>query len=151
MEQVTIYTDGSASNIVPLPDRVGGYASVILLGDIEKIISGSDKPLTSQQAELMAVISALYIVYSEELAKDKDVVVISDSAYIVNCFLDKWWEMWKINGFTTVKNREYWEVLLELVFDRGMNVRFKKVKGHSGDNYNEMADKAAKEARLNHA
>lgn len=151
MEIISVYTDGSASNSVPIEHRIGGFAALVLIGEEERLVSGSSISLTSQQAELMAVILALLTIYDEDLALNAEVVVYSDSAYIVNCFLDKWWEMWKINGFSSIKNSEYWLVLLDLVFERGMKVRFKKVKGHSGDKFNELVDKAARKARLEHA
>ena len=41
----------------------------------------------------------------------------SDSAYMVNCFRDRWWERWERNGWLgagrkPVTNRDLWERLL---------------------------------------
>jgi len=41
-----------------------------------------------------------------------------------------------------VENQDLWVELLALI--RKLNVRFIKVKGHSGDRYNERADELAK-------
>lgn len=59
---------------------------------------------------------------------------------------------WKKNGWLNsnrqpVKNRDLWERLIELV-DK-FNVKILKVKGHSGDEYNERADKLAKDVLMN--
>lgn len=59
---------------------------------------------------------------------------------------------WKKNGWTTskgdaVKNRDLWEdfaTLYEAVKEANIDVVFKKVKGHSGNTFNEMADEVAR-------
>ena len=46
-----------------------------------------------------------------------------------------------------VKNRELWETYVEIRKTFPMlKVKFVKVKGHSGNKYNELVDKAAKKA-----
>ena len=49
--------------------------------------------------------------------------------------------MWKTNKSGTIAYKEYFDSIKDSV-----NVRFHKVKGHSGDKYNDMADELAKEA-----
>jgi ribonuclease HI len=73
-------------------------------------------------------------------------MLYSDSAYIVNAFQQHWVDNWQRNGWRTktkepVKNRELWEVLLDLC-DRHQ-VTFAKVKGHAGVHYNERVDELA--------
>jgi ribonuclease HI len=75
--------------------------------------------------------------------------VHSDSAYIVNCFLERWWERWERNGWKTaqkrsVANRDLWERILRQA--RRHDVVWHKVRGHAGDPLNERADVLAREA-----
>ena len=81
---------------------------------------------------------------------DGPLLVMSDSTYVVHCFRDGWWEKWLRKGWLNSKkepvaNRDIWEPLVELVQERG-NVDFRWVKGHSGDQWNDEADRLAVEA-----
>jgi len=74
-------------------------------------------------------------------------VVVSDSTYVVNCFRDGWWRGWLARGWTTsakkpVANRDLWEPLIDLVRERG-DVTFRWVKGHSGNQMNDLVDRLA--------
>src|SRR5262249_45928163 len=73
----------------------------------------------------------------------------SDSAYVVNCFRDKWYERWRRNGWKTaqkrpVENRDLWEALVDLA--ERHDVTWHKVAGHSGDPLNDRADRLARAA-----
>ena len=79
---------------------------------------------------------------------DGPVEVVSDSTYVVNCFRDRWYEGWKRRGWRNtnrkpVANRDLWEPLIQLYLDRASEVSFRWVKGHSGDEWNEIADQLA--------
>jgi len=70
--------------------------------------------------------------------------VVSDSTYVVNCFKDNWWRGWLKRGWKNsqkkpVANRDLWEPLIELYQVR--DVTFEWVKGHSGDEWNDVADR----------
>jgi ribonuclease HI len=74
-------------------------------------------------------------------------VVVSDSTYVVNCFRDRWWQGWLARGWVNsakkpVANRDLWEPLITEVNDRG-DVTFRWVKGHSGDEMNDLVDSLA--------
>jgi len=70
----------------------------------------------------------------------------SDSAYVVNAFVQGWLENWKSNGWKKqnkrVKNVELWQQLDNLV--NYHQVEFIKVKGHSDNKYNNECDKLAR-------
>jgi ribonuclease HI len=94
--------------------------------------------------EVTAVMRALQ-------ALEGPLLVMSDSTYVVNCFRDRWWEGWRRRGWRNtagkpVANRDLWEQLLALVLDSGRPVRFRWVKGHSGDAMNDRVDLLATEA-----
>ncbi|MEG0153616.1 MAG: RNase H family protein, partial [Cellulosilyticaceae bacterium] len=78
--------------------------------------------------------------------------VSSDSAYVVNAINRDWLTKWKLNGFKTtkqkdVKNSDLWlrlDKALRLANKLGTKVAVEKIKGHSGNTFNEMADEEAR-------
>lgn len=138
--QVTAYTDGACLGN-PGP---GGWATILFVRDREKELSGGEAQTTNQRMELRAAVEAL-----RALRRPCRVELFSDSAYLVNCFRDAWYERWLRNGWRTksgktVENRDLWEELLELT--RKHDVRFRKVAGHSGNPWNERCDRLARDA-----
>ena len=130
-----IYTDGACSGN-PGP---GGWAWVVPHGPYG---SGGEDYTTNQRMELMAVLAAVR-------SLEGPLEIVSDSTYVVNCFRDRWWEGWLRRGWVNsqkkpVANRDLWEPLIELCQER--DVSFRWVKGHSGDPWNEEADRLAVEA-----
>jgi ribonuclease HI len=75
--------------------------------------------------------------------------VVSDSTYVVNCFRDRWWEGWLARDWRNaqkkpVANRDLWEPLIAAYrADGGARLRFRWVKGHSGDPMNDLVDRLA--------
>lgn len=144
--QIIIYTDGSCSNNQE-EENSGGWGAVLMYKDHYKEIYGGEKNTTNNRMELTAVIKAL-----EELKTDKVPLAIhSDSAYVLNCFKSKWYENWRKNNWLNarkqpVENRDLWERLLDLAENKiGLDkIQWVKVKGHSGDKYNDIADALAK-------
>jgi ribonuclease HI len=101
--------------------------------------------------EIVATLRALEHFYEE----DVDVIVVSDSNYVVKCFQDRWWEGWLSRGWKNsqrqpVANRDLWEPLIALVRRRG-GVTFEWVKGHSGDPMNDLVDALAVEESRKHS
>ena len=73
----------------------------------------------------------------------------TDSAYVMNCFRDRWYEKWEKNGWLgagkkPVTNRDLWERLIAET--RRHEVVWNKVRGHSGDVMNERVDELARGA-----
>ena len=102
MEEVIIYTDGACSGN-PGP---GGWGSILMMGENKKEISGGKKDTTNNVMELTAVIEALKL-----LKRPCKVDLYSDSAYVVNAFLQNWILGWIKNGWRNsnkeeVKNKE---------------------------------------------
>ena len=98
--------------------------------------------------ELKAILKALQAAerkYGQDL-HTTEIVVYSDSAYSINIFKQGWYRNWLRNGWLNSKkqpvaNREIIELIIPY-FER-YNLSFVKVKGHSGDRYNEQADSLA--------
>lgn len=152
MVKINLYTDGACSK------GNGGWAYSNLTGGIKG--SGNERESTNNRMEIRAVIEAL---------KDPlipgwvDLVIVTDSAYVSNCFFDKWYENWRRMGWVIkgkgnqpVKNRELWEELLELIETRAGSVEWIHVRGHgkraTDDPMhvigNDIVDKMAVNARL---
>ena len=134
---ITVYTDGACSGN-PGP---GGWAWAVA-PDLDPSASGGARSTTNQRMELYAVIDALRTLTVREAGLD----VVSDSTYVVNCFRDRWWARWQQNGWRNAKkepvaNADLWRELVELV--NGNDVRFRWVKGHSGDPMNDAVDRLA--------
>ena len=140
MEKVIIYTDGACSGI-PGP---GGWGAILMYKENKKEISGGKKDTTNNVMELTAVIEALKL-----LKFPCKVKLYSDSAYVVNAFLQNWVINWQRNNWKTadkkeVKNKELWQELVELTNIH--DITFIKVKGHSDNEYNNRCDELARKA-----
>ena len=143
MDKVIIYTDGACSGN-PGP---GGWGAILIYNDSKKELSGGNSNTTNNIMEMTAVIEALKI-----LKRPCEVDLYSDSAYVVNAFLQNWvknWikNNWKTSGKEPVKNKEIWQELYELT--KIHNVKFIKVKGHSDNEYNNRCDELARAAISN--
>jgi ribonuclease HI len=133
---VVIYTDGACKG----NPGVGGWGAVLIWQGREKELYGYEAETTNNRMELMAVIKAL-----SELKRPCDVEVVTDSTYVLKGATE-WLKLWKNNGWKkdTVKNRALWEQL-DLLLSRH-HIKFKWVKGHSGDPLNERVDALANKA-----
>lgn len=143
MEKVIIYTDGACSGN-PGP---GGWGAILMYKENKKEISGGNKNTTNNVMELTAVIEGLKL-----LKYPCEVDLYSDSAYVVNAFLQGWIYNWVKNGWKTsgkepVKNKEIWQELYELT--KKHKVNFIKVKGHSDNEFNNRCDELARMAIKN--
>jgi ribonuclease HI len=92
--------------------------------------------------ELQAVLHAVTHLYGP-------IHIFSDSTYVVNCFRDRWWQGWERRGWKNsskkdVANQDLWKPLVA-AYKEG-DVHFTWVKGHSGDEWNEIADQLAVQA-----
>jgi len=134
--KIKLYTDGSAKGN---PGR-GGYGLVLISGKHYKEISQGFRYTTNNRMELLAVIVGL-----EHLKSKKcDVLVFSDSKYVVDSVEKKWVFQWFKKGFKGKKNADLWKRFL-LIYQKH-NVSFQWVKGHAGHPENEKCDQLAVEA-----
>ena len=139
MNEVTIYTDGACSGN---PGK-GGWGAILINAKETKYMSGSKQLTTNNQMELTATIEAL-----KAILKPSNIALYTDSQYVKNG-ITSWIFNWKKNGWKTankkpVANKDLW-IELEKYVDFH-SVSWFWVKGHSGDHYNEIADKLAVKA-----
>ena len=136
MKKVTIYTDGACSG----NPGAGGWGAILIYGEYKKEISGFESQTTNNRMELTAAIKAL-----EKLNEPCEVDLYSDSAYLVNAFLQGWIYSWAKNGWKRkdgeISNVELWQALYE--FNKTHKITFIKVKGHADNEFNNRCDKLA--------
>jgi len=137
MKKVEIYTDGACSGN-PGP---GGWGAVLVYGQHEKELSGGDSSTTNNRMELTAVIEALRL-----LKEPCQVVLTTDSRYVVDGITKGWAKGWRRNGWIKsdkkpALNPELGGALLDELEKH--QVEFVWVKGHAGHPYNERCDRLA--------
>jgi ribonuclease HI len=127
---ITIYTDGAAKGN-PGP---GGYGVVMLFNQHRKELAEGFRLTTNNRMELMAVIKGL------EAIKESgwNVMIFSDSKYVVDSVEKGWVFNWEKKYFKDKKNEDLWRQFLNVY--RRHKVRFTWVKGHAGNKENERCD-----------
>lgn len=135
-----IYTDGSCRG-----SKLGAYGIVVVEeGKPPQIETDTLEDTTNNVMELAAMLLALVHVNNSEIRKT--FTIYCDSEYVVHG-LTRWLPGWRARGYKTaagkaVKNVEVWKqlaLLYDIVRDR---VDIKWVRGHDGNKYNELIDKA---------
>lgn len=144
---ISIYTDGACANN---PGK-GGYGIVLMYEDKnhtmhQKKISKGFEMTTNNRMELLAVIDAL-----NYLKKPCKIKLYSDSKYVIDAINQKWldgWveKNWKLNTKNPVKNIDLWKRFLEA--QKPHEIEFIWVKGHDSNEFNNLCDKLAVEARM---
>ena len=139
MKKVEIYTDGSCK-VNPGP---GGWCSILVYNKREKVLFGGESNTTNNRMELTAVIKAL-----RALKEACEVVLTSDSKYVIDGLKNGWAESWRAKGWrkadkSPALNPDLWEQLLCEVSRH--TITYVWVKGHAGHEYNERCDKIAQE------
>lgn len=132
-EKLVIYTDG-ASRGNPGP---GGYGALLFWGNRCKELSQGYRRTTNNRMELMAVIAALKALTRKGL----NIVIHSDSSYVVNAIEKRWLQSWLRIDFRGKKNADLWKEYHQLSLAH--NIRFVWVKGHADNVYNNRCDELA--------
>lgn len=137
-DTIVIYTDGACSGN-PGP---GGWAWAVAPHGTPSA-TGGEGHTTNQRMEVMAAFDAVRT-YADD---PREILIVSDSNYVVKCFNDGWWKGWISRGWKNsqrqpVANRDLWEPFIDLVRARG-RVSFEWVKGHGGDPMNDLVDRLA--------
>jgi len=119
-----VYTDGSA---LGNPGE-GGWGFVAIIDEYTEFwIDGSEDNTTNNRMELNAVIEFL-----SYFPLEKEIIIYSDSLYVINCASGIW---------KRKKNIDLWNKYEKVLGNRP--IKWTKVKGHSGDRYNDIVDKLA--------
>ena len=136
--KVNVYTDGACSGN---PGK-GGYGIIMewVGKPYVKEFSEGFRLTTNNRMELLAVIVAL-----EQLKKEGiEVMIYSDSKYVVDSVEKGWVFNWLKKGFKDKKNADLWRRFLK-VFKKH-KVKFHWIRGHNEHPQNERCDHLAVKA-----
>lgn len=135
---IVLYTDGSALGN-PGP---GGYGLILewVGKNYRKEFSKGFRHTTNNRMELLAVIVGLELLKQPSL----NVLVVSDSKYVVDAIEKKWLLGWEKKNFKDKKNPDLWRRYLQI--SRQHQLRFQWVKGHNEHPQNERCDALAVQA-----
>ena len=129
-ERYTAYTDGGCRNLSVYGE--GGSAYVIIHeGEVVKKASKGFVHTTSNRMEMLAIISAV-----NSVPEGSHLRIFSDSKYAISTLSGFWMPKVNTDLVSLFKERS----------KRLGSVRFKWLKGHNGDKYNEMVDAMCTEA-----
>lgn len=137
MKRVELYTDGACRGN-PGP---GGWGAILVYHGKEKELSGGEASTTNNRMELMAAIAGM-----SALREPCEILLTSDSKYLVDAINKGWLASWKRNGWrkadkSAVLNVELWQKIDSLL--QIHEVSFVWVHGHTGHPYNERCDALA--------
>ncbi|MDD3307118.1 MAG: ribonuclease HI [Acetobacterium sp.] len=146
MKVIHLYTDGGCRGNGQEGENLGAIGGVLIYPEknVTKEYQRAYQNTTNNRMELLAVIEGLKL-----LKEPCEVHIYSDSAYVVNAYLQNWIGGWKAKNWTrgkagALKNREIWIELDQLV--NSHKVTFHKVKGHADNPYNNQADTLVNQA-----
>lgn len=137
MKRVKLYTDGACSGN---PGK-GGWGAILIYGQHKKELCGGESQTTNNKMELTAAIEGL-----SALTEPCEVMLYSDSKYLIDGMTKGWAKSWKDKGWRKsdgkpALNTDLWEKILEL--DKKHKIEYIWVKGHAGNEYNERCDTLA--------
>lgn len=133
---VDMWCDGSGTTAT----NPGGWAAILICGDVKKEIYGGAIDATNNRMELMAVIKGF-----EALTRACEVTVHSDSEYVTKAYPYGWVEGWKKKQWRGVKNPDL-RIAVDRLIERHV-VRWEWIKGHSHVALNERCDELAGDCR----
>ena len=139
-KKVTIYTDGACSGN-PGP---GGWAAILEYGEHRLELSGFEERTTNNRMELTGPIQALL-----KLKSPCEVLLYSDSSYLINAFTKGWLKSWQAHNWLKsdkkpAENQDLWKELLSLTAVH--QVHWYKVRGHADNERNNRCDELARAA-----
>jgi ribonuclease HI len=135
--QLIMYTDG-ASRGNPGP---GGYGTILIWKGQAKELSAGYRLTTNNRMELMAAIAGLEALKKEGL----EIVIYTDSQYLVNAVTKGWLSNWIMTDFKGgKKNKDLWLRFQELA--ENYKISFVWVKGHANNRFNNRCDELATQA-----
>src|SRR5206468_5580327 len=111
MSAIELYCDGGGG--VASTAYIGGTACLLMYGEHKKMFQSGWKDTTNNRMELQACIYGLGLIKTNKIP----INIYSDSAYVVNPFIEgtykKWVKNgWKISDGSDLKNVDLWKQLI---------------------------------------
>ena len=141
--KLNYYTDGACKGNGTEENK--GACGFILFDEYDNELArdcDGEFQTTNQRQELFGVIMACRhsAQYDDGFT---EINIFSDSAYVINCYSQRWYINWQTNGWKNskkepVSNVELWKELIP--FFGKSNYNFIKVKGHSNNFKNNLVD-----------
>jgi ribonuclease HI len=138
-DHITVYTDGSCSNNGKANARCGSGVWVADGHSANQSVRVGGPVQSNQLGEIIAVVAAL-----QKLANYVLITIKTDSMYMING-LTRDLQDWEDKGWIGVSNKEAFQKAVVLLRMRTAPTAFQWVKGHSGEDENEKADRLAEE------
>ena len=148
---VIIYTDGSCNGNGKI-QNTGGFG-VVVVDNNEKLLFNYNKRCentTNNREELKAILYSFLNyginIYDEKNFNKEVPIVYSDSNYCVQTF-NEWMFAWANRGW--IKSDKSTPENLDLIqayynwYHKGYRIDLRKIKGHAGHKWNEVADQLA--------
>ncbi len=131
---VEVYTDGACS-CNPGP---GGWSAVFVPteGQEPQVLSGFKAQTTNNEMEITAILNVV-----EAASPGQHIQLYTDSALCIGWLSLGWKRKEPVNAALCAQ-------IDAIVSQKSLTMTYVKVKGHSGNRYNEMCDQIAVEARL---
>lgn len=143
MNQLLLYTDGSCST----KTKQGGWAWILKkqYGNyLEKIThnSGGTNDTTISRMEMTAILDGLMYIVENNMEME-NILVVSDSQFIVNSLNMGWLDRWKREGLETRNNGDLWGLFVETL-PLIPSLRFLHTRGHGkGMEYHKIGNNEA--------
>ena len=128
---IHLYTDGGIRPHASMPAGSGYGGTGVVAADpvtgavLLEMATFHNRQVTNQQMELLAAIEGLEAIQRVASLKTREVVLHSDSAYMINCFKPgaEWWFNWMVkqrgawqnSAKKPVENADLWRRLLGLM------------------------------------
>ncbi|AGW86258.1 Ribonuclease H [Blattabacterium sp. (Nauphoeta cinerea)] len=139
-KKIHIYTDGSSKGN-PGPGGYGIFIEIFFYHFYNrKTISEGFRYTTNNRMELLSVIVGLEKIKN----KKQNIVVFTDSKYIINTVQNKWIYKWEKNNFHNKKNVDLWKRFLDLYYEHF--ITFYWIKSHNSHYINDYCDRLSVEA-----
>ena len=134
-KSICLYTDGSSLGN-PGPGGYGIVLEWVGMSYVKEFSAGFSRT-TNNRMELLAVIIGLELIKKPQM----EVMVCSDSKYVVDSVEKKWVFDWEKKQFKGKKNIDLWKRFLKV--NKKHKIHFQWIKGHNQHPQNERCDQLA--------
>jgi len=124
-----VYTDGSANW------KTGQAGAACYFPETGKVFRISLKNSKTGRAEIHGLLLAI-----KNAPEKMNLIVYSDSMYVVGAINEGWLKSWLRNDFEGKKNKDLWTKVSRLIKEKDLKLKMVHIKGHTGDEGNEIAD-----------